>query len=116
MSGRHEYPDPTPVEMPLGFKRPPTLQEEIQRIIRQQMSMQAEEAGFESFEEADDFEVDEDPDPLSPYEVTEMQEEAAYPKETLDGPKPAPGPSVEAEAPVTKGAVVPPTSNSTGAA
>lgn len=85
MSGRHEFPDPTPVEMPLGFKRPPSLQEEIQRLIRVQMSQLAQEDGYESFEEADDFEVDEDPDPLSPYEVVEMQPEAITASETLSG-------------------------------
>lgn len=85
MSGRHEYPDPTPVEMPLGFKRPPTLQEEIQRLIRVQMSQAAQDSGMETFEEADDFEVDEDPDPLSPYEVMEMEPEAITAQETLSG-------------------------------
>lgn len=84
MSGRKEYPDPTPVEVPLGFKRPPTLQEEIQRIIRAQLSEHAQSRGFETFEEADDFNIDEDPDPLSPYEVTEMQQEAAFAPEVLD--------------------------------
>lgn len=75
MSGRREYPDPTPVEVPLGYRRPPTLQEEISRIVRQQMSQQAAAEGFETFEEADDFEVDDDPDPLSAYEMLEMAPE-----------------------------------------
>lgn len=112
MSGRHEFPDPTPVEMPLGFSRPPTLQEEIQRIIRIQMSQQAQAEGFESFEEADDFDVDEDPDPLSPYEVSEMQQEAIFPKETDNGDPALRTPvqaAVEAQAPRSKeGAVSPP--------
>lgn len=94
MSGRKEYPDPTPVEMPLGFKRPPTLQEEIQRIIRVQMSQQARAEGFETFEEADDFAVDEDPDPLSAYEVMEMEAEGPTKGETISGPvsSSSPGP------------------------
>lgn len=90
MSGRHEYPDPTPVEMPLGFKRPPTLQEEIQRIVRIQLSQQAQAEGFETFEEANDFEMDEDPDPLSPYEVSEMAPEEITAQETDVGQPQAP--------------------------
>lgn len=40
--------------------------------------MRAQEHGFESFEEADDFDVDDDEVPLSPYELTEMQEERTF--------------------------------------
>lgn len=107
MSGRKEYPDPTPVEVPLGFRRPPTLQEEISRIIRQQMSQQASQAGFETFEEADDFVVDDDPDPLSPYEVLEMAPEGPTAGEKLgDDPAPAPAPESPPKAPVEAPATV----------
>lgn len=64
-----ELPDGTPVVIPSGFKRPETLAEQVQRIIRTEASRRAEEAGFESFEEADDFDVGEDDfDPDTPYE------------------------------------------------
>lgn len=69
------YPDDTPVEVPLHLTLPPTTEEMIRRVVREQMSMLAEANGFESFEESDDFEVDEDPDPLSRYEVQDMMEE-----------------------------------------
>lgn len=55
-----ELPDPTPVDIPAGFKRPETLAEQIKRMIRTDMSSFAESQGAESFEEANDFEVDED--------------------------------------------------------
>lgn len=110
MSGRREYPDPTPVEVPLGFRRPPTLQEEIQRLIRVQMSQQARDTGLETFEEANDFEVDEDPDPLSQYEVVEMAPEPPTAQE-VDEAAPAPKASMgdsSPPAPVPVKAVEPP--------
>lgn len=70
-----EIPDQEPIEVPLEFKRPPTLQEEIKRYIRVEMSRAAEEEGLETFEEADDFSDDDDDFPLSQHELTEMQEE-----------------------------------------
>lgn len=70
-----EIPDPTPVAVPAGWARPPSLEEIIRRHIRTEMSRQAADAGQETFEEADDFEVDEDPDPLSAYEMPEGREE-----------------------------------------
>lgn len=75
-----EIPDDTPVEMPLGFKHPPTIQEMIQQAIRVEMSRQAAEQGMESFEESDDFEVGEEfEDNLTPFELKEMQEEYIIP-------------------------------------
>lgn len=74
-----ELPDDTPVEMPLGFKRPPSLQEMIAQAIRTHVSDVAAAQGLESFEEANDFgDEDEDPLPFSPHEVVDMQEEAYY--------------------------------------
>lgn len=63
-----EVPDTTPVEAPIHFSRPLTLAQQMQRMIRTELSKQAVDDGQESFEEADDFDVDEDPDPLSQYE------------------------------------------------
>lgn len=68
----HQVPDPTPVEVPVAFRRPPTMDEMIRAHIRREMSLQAQAQGLETFEEADDFDVDEDPDPVSEYEVQDM--------------------------------------------
>lgn len=57
-----ELPDPTPIEVPAGFGRPLTLQEQIERCFRTIVSRNAEARGHESFEDANDFETD-DPDP-----------------------------------------------------
>lgn len=66
----HEVPDPTPLELPAGFKRPETLAEQVQRLVRTSVSQYAAMTGQETFEEAEDFEVDDESfDPHTPYEV-----------------------------------------------
>lgn len=72
--GRREHPDPTPIEVPIGYKHPPTLREQMQMYIREELSVQAKAQGLGSFDEENDFEA-EDPDiiPLSGYEVHEYQ-------------------------------------------
>lgn len=63
-----EHGSPEPIEIPAGFKRPETLQEQIKRLIRA-ASDEAASQGLETFEEAEDFNVDDDFDPSTPYEV-----------------------------------------------
>lgn len=95
---RHqEIPDPTPVAMPLNYKRPESLTEMMRRMIRQQMSEAAEASGAESFEEANDFEIaSEDPeDSITPYQDLGSDEET--PDATPGGVEP-PAPQVQAAA------------------
>lgn len=87
-----ELPDPTPVEVPLAFSRPPTIQEMIKQYIRRELSNQAQDQGAETFEEADDFDVDEDSDPLSLYEIQEMLPDP--PKKEAPQEKPPAEPAV----------------------
>lgn len=65
-----EVPDPQPVAVPAGFKAPESLQDQIRRLIRsEQFQRDLADAGVETFEEAEDFEIDDDMfDPSSPYE------------------------------------------------
>lgn len=96
---RHEAVDPEPVEWPAGLKAPPSLEDRIRRLIRTELSRQAEEAGGGSFEEEDDFEdEDYDPLPMSPYEIQPMQEERplAAPPPPTDA-KPASSPAEPAK-------------------
>ncbi|MEM2002530.1 MAG: hypothetical protein QXT77_07805 [Candidatus Methanomethylicaceae archaeon] len=82
-----ELPDQTPIEVPLDFSRPLTLQEEIRRFLRIEASYVAENAGFETFEEADDFDVDdEEVEFVSPYEILEMSDEQSFGRESIEGP------------------------------
>lgn len=78
---RYEYPDPTPVEMPLGHQTPPTLAEQIKSMIRYEMSEAMDDDGYETWEEADDFDVDEDHGDLdltSQYDLTDMELDSFY--------------------------------------
>lgn len=67
-----ELPDPTPMAPAIGFKRQPTIADRLREIVRSEhMRIAAEEAGKETFEEADDFDVGDEDDynPRSPYEI-----------------------------------------------
>lgn len=75
-----EIPDPTPVAMPLGYERPESLSDLVARMVRVHISKQAHELGLETFEEADDFSMDEDDEVLpSQYEMSGMEEERPSP-------------------------------------
>lgn len=65
----YEEVDPEPIELPLRYKHPPTITEQIKRHVETALSRHALEQGFESFEEAEDFDVDDDFDPSSPWEL-----------------------------------------------
>lgn len=53
-----------------------SLKEQVERILRNyHVKQQLANQGFESFEESDDFDVDDDEEPISPYEIHEMIEE-----------------------------------------
>lgn len=97
-----EIPDPRPMAIPAGWDRPETLQDQIKRLIRVQLSQQAADTGQETFEEADDFDVpDDEPDLLSGYEVREMASEPLGGVDA-DGPGGSSAPPVpEAPAPST---------------
>lgn len=99
-----EILDPTPMAPPVGFIKQPSMIENIRNMVRSEYLRQAtEKAGAESFEEADDFEVDEF-DPSSPYEeifdppipaaplsssAAEPSQEASETNPPAEGPKAA---------------------------
>lgn len=70
-----EFLDDTPVAIPVRITRPPTRFDEIRSLVRGTMSQVAQEQGFESFEEANDFDVGEDYDPQSPWEIPQDHED-----------------------------------------
>lgn len=66
----HEIGDPKPVAIPSGFTRPETLAEQVQRLVRTTVSQAAEDHGYESWEEANDFDIEDDPiDAATPFET-----------------------------------------------
>lgn len=84
-----EIPDPVPLAPPVGYKRSPTLQEQIKRMVQsERLAQLAQESGHETFAEAEDFDVGDDYDPRSPWEdefegepvLNEIREEVAKKK------------------------------------
>lgn len=64
-----EAPSSIPMEPPLGYKKQPTIFDQVRAMVRSdKLKAEAMAAGMETFEEADDFDQDEDEDPRSPYE------------------------------------------------
>lgn len=99
--GRHdengyEHLDPTPVKLPIDFQRPLSLEQRIAQMLRSQELARAMAAhGRETFEEADDFDVeDEFEDEFaksSPYEenfdqVNNWNEAKRHTKEQMNTP------------------------------
>jgi len=69
-----EQLDPTPMAVPV--KRPLTLREEMQRFIRTELSKEMSEQGHPTFEEEDDFEIedfDDDGDLVTQYTIPDDQ-------------------------------------------
>lgn len=62
-----ETPDPTPMAPPIGYKKQPSIWEQQREMIRQ-IRLQEHDDGMETFEEADDFDVDDDFEPSTPFE------------------------------------------------
>lgn len=62
--------DPTPMAPPIGYKKTPSMVEIVRDMVRgERLRQEALESGHETFEEAEDFEIGDDPDLLrSPYE------------------------------------------------
>lgn len=68
-----EVIDPTPMQPPLGYKKSLSLAEQIAQQVRlAQLRILEDNAVAETEEEADDFEIGEDYEPLSKYENDHM--------------------------------------------
>lgn len=88
----YELPDPTPMAPPVGYKKQPSMVEHIRNMVRsEQLRAHVEAQGAESFEEADDFEVDDDDRlPISAYEAFFEPEVPAPPSDGPSATPPAP--------------------------
>lgn len=64
-----EIPNSTPMEPPIGYKKTPSIFDQVRAMVRSdKLKQEALAAGMETFDEADDFDLDEDEDPHSKYE------------------------------------------------
>lgn len=74
----HEMLNPKPMYPTVGFQNPPTLEQQIRALLQEARVREAIEAeGFETPEEADDFDVGDDFEPFSFHEFSEEEEEIA---------------------------------------
>ena len=93
-----EIVDPKPVSLALDVPQPRSLQAIIARVLRTNASDVAMHSGHESFDEANDFEVDDDPEVKSEYELDDDVDFPEPPKEDLKGEDPPKEASDEAVA------------------
>lgn len=66
---------PVPMDPPVGYIKQPSIFENMRSMVRAELDRQAKDQGFETADEAEDFNIGEDRDPLSKHEFTEMDEE-----------------------------------------
>lgn len=64
----HEILDDTPVAIPVKFMRAQTLTDQVRALISVHASQRAADDGFETFEEANDFDIPDEYDPASIHE------------------------------------------------
>lgn len=69
-----EIVDSTPMELPIGYEYPESLQSLMRRIVPA-ISQAADREGFDTFEEANDFEIEDEELPPAPWEYSKDQEE-----------------------------------------
>lgn len=76
-----ELNDPTPISVPVRFTTPESEVDRLRRFLRsEQLSRELDAQGFDTAEEADDFDVGDDYDPTSPYEeVFDVPDEVFLP-------------------------------------
>lgn len=88
----HAKMDPVGIAPPVGYKRNPTIAETVRDLIRSEKLKNAMlEAGEETFEEADDFEVDDEP-PLPPHLYEPNFDPPLVDRKVEPTPPPAPPP------------------------
>lgn len=98
----HEVVSDQPRSAPVRI-RARSYYDSMRDFIRQEVSRQAQQQGHESFEEADDFDVGDDYEPSSKYELDDFQLNAPLTSGSPQGadtaPEDAPQPAPEGAAP-----------------
>lgn len=83
-----EIPDPTPVAPPVGYKKQPSMVDHVRALVAADLSRRAEQMGYESFEESNDFDIGDDFEPETEYERMGIEGElGALPPEVATWPK-----------------------------
>lgn len=98
-----EIPDPEPIAVPLRLRGRDTLKDQVQALVARELSARAAEAGEESFEDSEDFDIDDgELPPMTPYEIRQFN---GVPETRSKSPKAKADslPKGEAEAAAPKG-------------
>lgn len=104
---RREIVSAIPVAPPVGYVEQPSLVERIRSMVRSEhLRYAATEAGYETFEDAEDFEVGDDFEPHTPYEA--VFDPPAQPAAAQPTVEPAPTASAEPSAANSAPAATPP--------
>lgn len=97
-----EYGDPVPMSPPIGYDAPPDLMQMIRTMVHSaDLERIARAEGFDSFEEAGDFDVEDDiPDPRTPHEMLfdPPPPESKGPQGAAPSPAPSPSASSDVKA------------------
>lgn len=78
-----ELPDNTPVAIPVGATEPESLEQLMARMIQRELSQMSASVGGETFEESNDFEIEEtEPEfGMTQHEVVGLEEEVPIGRE-----------------------------------
>lgn len=109
--GEPDFYDPTPIAPPIGWHRQPSMHDIIAAQVRQALlDREVEDQGMETWDEADDFDVEDDPFPQSPHEGDFDPIDYDGLKEAVEAEKGhgAKAPSGEAEPPTPEPKATPP--------
>lgn len=99
--------DPTPIAPPVGYKKQPSMFDNIREMIhKERLQQEIDSAGYETMEEADDFDVGDPEDfhPETPYE------------RHFDPVPPAPAPPAASTTPAATPPAAPPSDGPSGSA
>lgn len=96
---RFEEVDPVPIEVPAFAGRPETTEEIVARMLHTHLRNEEDKREAESWEQANDFDVDED-EWVSPYELVQMADDEPLDLESLSpADKSEAGPESASESP-----------------
>lgn len=100
---RRERLSQKPVAIPLKYSQKPPMDDHIRSLVRNELSRAAEAQGMDTFEEANDFTIEGEYEPRSPYELDDdlapISELKARKKEAEEAAKKAAEPPAPPTAP-----------------
>lgn len=85
-----EVLNPLPMAPPVGYRPEPTIQELVHQMILRHHAGLAEDEEVDTIEDAEDFDIPDELEPMSMYEVEMVEEFPEVPPEKPEAAPPAP--------------------------